>query len=278
VTFFDKLQWSYWLNASPSERKEILQGFADYISADLGIPQQINLEEKTYYDARTLGNHNRENEVEIGIKSKLISSNVRGDNFLAMETIMHELRHVYQDIAVNDIEQLTIDKRPTNIQIELWRENQNYYFEPSIDELKYYIQSTEHDTRKYSYDKMCELEEHFRTGDEFDKEDYENFVISQYENEQRIVDSAVNNYGLGFEKKIAREIALESNKIALQRENIAAESAISTQEKNEVTNQKGYPLEQSQKTQPSKQTPPQIIDKEFAPKKDYSPNRDFRDR
>ena len=107
---------SNWAGASPVERRESLQGLENFFAGVQGrTPRTVTVER---LDQGVMGQYSPSKSNSICISKELLEDNT--GNFMAMDTIIHEGRHAYQDDCI----MWKCAPLPTDIQsVGAWREN-----------------------------------------------------------------------------------------------------------------------------------------------------------
>lgn len=138
-----------WKQASIGERKNILQDYMQDISQALGVQVKKNIqffEKEPVQGILTNGYYNLERN-RIYINEYVINTYPPEDSYYLLTTILHELRHVYQNQAM---------KKPTDFQVDQetldqWEENVRNYRESQTEGFReYQKQPVEADARVFA--------------------------------------------------------------------------------------------------------------------------------
>lgn len=126
--------------ASIEQRAEYMKEFYDNFNALTGYTN--NLHFRQGMDPENLGAFNPITK-QIDLNGDLLKD---ANPQEVMETIMHESRHAYQDFAVNNPEQVSVDAET----VKTWEYNFTHYIRPEFDFEAYVNQPVEADANNFS--------------------------------------------------------------------------------------------------------------------------------
>lgn len=126
--------------ASLEQREQYLKEFHCKFNELTGYSNNLHFREGM--EPNNLGAFNPATK-QIELNADLLLEN---DPQIVMETIMHESRHAYQDFAINNPEQVSVEKETLN----LWEHNFNNYISPEFDFEAYVNQPVEADANEFS--------------------------------------------------------------------------------------------------------------------------------
>ena len=126
--------------ASMEQRAQYMKEFHDNFNEMTGYKNNLHFREGM--DPENLGAVNPATK-QIDLNADLLKED---DPQLAMETIMHESRHAYQDFAVNHPELVSVDMET----IKTWEYNFTHYIRPEFDFEAYVNQPVEADANDFS--------------------------------------------------------------------------------------------------------------------------------
>lgn len=150
----------------------------------------------------TLGAYRMQTPDKLYINKEILKGNVPYSNYQALNTVIHEGRHAWQDDIVNG---KILDNNVSMEQINDWRINSAYlggvYNKPDIGYTEYRFQPKELDANQYASGKLDELGINFKN----DKA-YLEYVALKAEQQYRYENVAKLKYGNEFQKVICENM------------------------------------------------------------------------
>lgn len=138
-----------WKLASVEERKNILQDYMQDISQVLGIhvKKDISFFEKEPVNGILTNGYYNLGQNRIYINEYVINTYPPGDSYYLMTTILHELRHAYQNQAMENPTDFQVDQET----LDQWEENVRNYQESQTEGFReYQKQPVEADARVFA--------------------------------------------------------------------------------------------------------------------------------
>ncbi len=192
VSFFTT---NNWVRASLNERRDALQGLENYFANVHGrTPRTVTV---ANLDKGVMGQYSPRKSSNIFINRELLESNT--GNIMAMDTIIHEGRHAYQDDCIMWL----CSPHPSDIlSVGGWRENMpgrgGVYFNSGFS---YRYQPVEADAHQYARLQMNNYESYFSNDSNYIAYCVESEAVDDY-----LATKASNALGDNFMEIIAQDI------------------------------------------------------------------------
>ena len=139
-----------WDRSSLYERKQILQNYMNEVIEIYGV-QEVDTDiiwdsKATYSDKSVTWGYYTHSKHSVTLNENVLTDNIENwDSYDLIETVSHELRHAYQQEAVDNPTDYMVSKET----IELWKENFDNYISSGTDYKKYREQPVEVDARDF---------------------------------------------------------------------------------------------------------------------------------
>lgn len=193
VSFFTTNNWAV---ASIDERRDALQGLETFFAGVQGrTPRTVRVDN---LDEGVMGEYRPRKSTDIFISRELLESNT--GNFMAMDTIIHEGRHAYQDDCI----MWQCSPHSSDIlSVGGWRENMpgrgGAYFDSGFP---YRYQPVEADAYSYTSLQMDALKEKFG-----DDPNYIAYYVDREVEDDYLNTKAHNTLGENFMEIIAQDVS-----------------------------------------------------------------------
>lgn len=192
VSFFTT---SNWASASFDERRDALQGLENYFAGVQGrTPRTVTVDN---LDKGVMGQYSPRKSANIFISRELLESNT--GNFMAMDTIIHEGRHAYQDDCIM---WLCSPHSSDILSVGGWRENMpgrgGVYFNSGFS---YRYQPVEADAHQYASLQMDNYKGYFGNDS-----NYIAYYVDREAEDDYHATKANNTLGENFMEIIAQDV------------------------------------------------------------------------
>jgi hypothetical protein len=193
VSFFTT---SNWASASLDERRDALQGLENFFAGVQGrVPRTVIVDN---LDKGVMGQYSPRKSASICISRELLKNNA--GNFMAMDTIIHEGRHAYQDDCIM---WLCSPHSSDVLSVGGWRENMpgrgGVYFSSGFS---YRYQPVEADAHRYASLQMDALKDTFG-----DDSNYIAYYLNREAEDDYHATKANNTLGENFMEIIAQDVS-----------------------------------------------------------------------
>jgi hypothetical protein len=193
ISFFTT---SNWASASSDDRKNALQGLENYFAEIQGRNPRLVIVDNI--DRGVLGQYSPQRPSKIFISRELLEDN--SGNFMAMDTIIHEGRHAYQDDCIM---WLCSPNSSDILSVSQWRENMpgrgGAYFNSGFS---YRYQPVEADAYRYASLQMDAFKNTFG-----DDSNFISYYIDREASDDYFMTKANNALGENFMEIIAQDVS-----------------------------------------------------------------------
>lgn len=192
----EDFQTNKWGWLSGNEKLSRLQSLENSMAAEQGrLPREV-----TTYHGEGCGYYDRNDPGKLYINEDYIYSTTPGEQYDAMNTVIHEGRHAYQHDCIDG----RISHNESEDTLSMWNKNNEIYNVPDDNFSRYRFQPIEVDANDYADSKM----EAFN--DFYGKDaNYRNYIESVNDNKQDDIDRAIRDIGPNYQENIANQIASE---------------------------------------------------------------------
>lgn len=191
--YMDDFQTKKWNRLSENERLDRLQSLENTMAEEQNrVPRKV-----TPCECEGCGFYDRDTPDKLFINQNYVNSKTPSDQYDAMNTIIHEGRHAYQDDCVKD--RIKHNEPPETV--STWDKNNNVYNSFDDDSLKYRFQPVESDAYDYADGKMESFQNKFSKDN-----NYRSYMKSASEEKQKYITDAQEFIGSDYQNKISKEI------------------------------------------------------------------------